>query len=198
MNQIFFGNIDAKELKINTAELSSRLMSPDDFVCKDIEEITKQILLSIRPRYCYAKTSVLVNEESLVTMDFTSVYSQSLARSLKDCDEAIVMAVTLGIEADIFINRMSTLSPARGFMADAILSALAESAADYTCDVIKGSYTNLRQRFSPGYGDLILESQRNVLGFLWADRHLGIKLGENLLMTPHKSITAICGLERNG
>ena len=52
----------------------------------------------------------------------------------------------------------------------------------------------LRPRYSPGYGDLSLEVQSEVLKVLNADKILGIKLGANLLMTPKKSITAVQGV----
>ena len=52
----------------------------------------------------------------------------------------------------------------------------------------------LKPRYSPGYGDLSLSVQKDVLNILNADKILGIKLGENLLMIPKKSITAIQGV----
>ena len=53
----------------------------------------------------------------------------------------------------------------------------------------------LTERFSPGFGDLPLELQRQVTEALDCPRSLGITLGESLLMTPSKSVTAIIGMK---
>ncbi len=52
----------------------------------------------------------------------------------------------------------------------------------------------LRFRFSPGYGDLPLAFQRQLLDALQADRRIGIGLTDTLLMTPSKSVSAIIGI----
>ena len=49
-------------------------------------------------------------------------------------------------------------------------------------------------RFSPGYGDLPIEVQKDFLPLLDAERRLGITLSESCLMAPSKSVTAIIGV----
>ena len=57
----------------------------------------------------------------------------------------------------------------------------------------RGLYTNFR--FSPGYGDLPMETQPILLAALDAQRRLGITLApKSLLMTPTKSVTAVVGM----
>ena len=55
----------------------------------------------------------------------------------------------------------------------------------------------LTPRFSPGYGDLPLEVQKDVFRILECGVRIGISLNESLLMTPSKSVTAIFGLRRS-
>jgi cobalamin-dependent methionine synthase I len=50
-------------------------------------------------------------------------------------------------------------------------------------------------RFSPGYGDLPLEMQKDVMTALDCGRTVGITLTDSLLMTPSKSVTAIIGMK---
>ena len=50
-------------------------------------------------------------------------------------------------------------------------------------------------RFSPGYGDLSLDTQKKLLSALDSQRKIGITLTESLLMLPTKSVSAIIGLE---
>ncbi|MCR5275107.1 MAG: Vitamin B12 dependent methionine synthase activation subunit, partial [Clostridiales bacterium] len=49
--------------------------------------------------------------------------------------------------------------------------------------------------FSPGYGDLPIEVQKEFLPLLDAERRLGITLSDSYLMSPSKSVTAIIGIE---
>ena len=53
----------------------------------------------------------------------------------------------------------------------------------------------LRPRFSPGYGDLPLDFQKEFLKITDASRKLGISLNDSLLMSPSKSVTAIIGIK---
>ena len=52
------------------------------------------------------------------------------------------------------------------------------------------------RRFSPGYGDVPLSLQRDVLAVLDAQRKLGITLSDTFFMTPCKSVTAFVGIEK--
>ena len=52
----------------------------------------------------------------------------------------------------------------------------------------------LKPRFSPGYGDLPLEMQRDIFRVLDCSRKIGLTLNESLLMSPSKSVTAIVGI----
>ena len=49
-------------------------------------------------------------------------------------------------------------------------------------------------RFSPGYGDLPLETQRPLLQILDSGRRAGIVLSDTMLMIPSKSVSAIIGV----
>ena len=52
----------------------------------------------------------------------------------------------------------------------------------------------MKPRFSPGYGDLSLEMQRDIFRVLDCPRKIGLTLNESLLMSPSKSVTAIIGI----
>ena len=51
-----------------------------------------------------------------------------------------------------------------------------------------------RARFSPGYGDLKLSSQKDIFRVLDCSRKIGLSLNDSLLMSPSKSVTAIIGV----
>lgn len=70
---------------------------------------------------------------------------------------------------------------------DHLAAASSDGSAKY-----RSAY--FRPRFSPGYGDLPLALQPDLLNFLNAQRWVGITVGETLLMSPMKSVTAIMGI----
>jgi cobalamin-dependent methionine synthase I len=84
-----------------------------------------------------------------------------------------------------------------------MMQALGSERVESLCDAFEGYLKErlgegiaLRPRFSPGYGDLSLEFQREVFTLLDCPRSLGISLSESLLMTPEKSVTALIGIKK--
>ena len=61
-------------------------------------------------------------------------------------------------------------------------------------EAAKEGLRGMRRRFSPGYGDLPLEMQREVCAVLNMPKEIGVSLTDTLLMTPSKSVTAIVGV----
>ena len=51
-------------------------------------------------------------------------------------------------------------------------------------------------RFSPGYGDLPIQLQGELLALLDAPRRIGLCASERHILTPRKSVTAILGISR--
>ena len=51
-------------------------------------------------------------------------------------------------------------------------------------------------RFSPGYGDLPLSTQKDFIRILNTERLAGVTINENYLMNPRKTVTAVCGLKK--
>ena len=190
--QSYIYNIDAGDVYIDKAELALRLKTPRDFKDDTIEKCIVLVKKSIKPACAYVKVPCNVTGEN-VDLGFMTVSSKDLSVNLSGCTEAYVVAVTLGVETDRLIQRLSLVSAAEGFVADAAASAMAESLMDIANTHLR-TLNELRPRFSPGYGDLDVSVQRSVLEILGADKILGIKLGDNYLMTPRKSITAICGI----
>lgn len=191
MNGIVCDFINPDKLVLDESELAKRLGSPNPMQEKNICDCIRRLKDVCKPRYCCAKTSVLVNNANC-KFDFMTVNSVSLSRALKGCKSAYVVAFTLGIEADRLIHKLGITSGADAFIADAVSSALAEAGMEYVCASLTG---NLAERFSVGYGDFVLSNQRKILEYLSADKLLGIKLSESCIMTPRKSVTAIIGVK---
>ncbi len=186
-------SIDKSKIKISPREAAQRLAIPLDFENEFIDACENELIKTANPRYYCANFDVKIGGENTVDFGFAKFYSSDLCKNLKECVSAFVLAVTLGMETDRLVNMARVASPSKAFVIDALASAMAEAAADFVTDEIKSEF-NVRPRFSPGYGDFCLEAQSDILSVLNADKFLGIKLGDNLLMTPKKSITAVQGV----
>ena len=146
-------------------------------------------------KICYTRFPSSVDGDT-VDLGFTRVVSHSLAICLKECDEIILFCATVGTELDRLIKRHSLLSPATAVILQALGSERVEALCDEFCaDMAKETGRELRPRFSPGYGDLPLELQRDIFSILCPSK-IGVALSDNLFMTPSKTVTAIIGIKK--
>ena len=144
-------------------------------------------------KVCWGRFPVKRTESGL-DFGFLQTDSKALRKNLEGCEEVIVFAATIGLEIDRLIRRYTSLSPAKALFFQAIGAERIESLCDAFCDELKGEGLQLRPRFSPGYGDLPLELQKDVFRVLDCPRKIGLSLNESLLMSPSKSVTAIIGI----
>ena len=146
---------------------------------------------------CYIKTDISVCDDTL-DFGFMQVRSKSALKNLENCDEAIVFAATVGIELDRAIAKYSALSQAKALILQAIGTERIESLCDMFCKEISAEMAALnkgvKNRFSPGYGDFSIETQRDIFRILKPLNKMGVFLNESLLMSPSKSVTAIIGI----
>lgn len=168
----------------------------NDSVNDLLTEVLPQFLNNIDCKSCYMVVPVSLQED-YVDLDLLRLKSAHLAENLSGCSHAILFAATIGTEADRQRRIASVTSPTKALILDAMGSAAIEAFCDELCEVIKKQYCGCRihPRFSPGYGDLPLECQRELLGVLDAHRRIGLTLSDTLMMLPQKSVTAIMGIE---
>lgn len=120
--------------------------------------------------------------------------SASLVKALEGCDRAVVFAATIGLELDRALIKYNRLDAAKALF----LQALGAERVEALCDAFCAEFEGAKMRFSPGYGDLALDTQRALFALLDCPRKLGLTLNESLLMSPSKSVTAIMGLAAKG
>ncbi len=139
---------------------------------------------------CYIELCITISGD-VCDFGLFKLKSRSLAKNLSGCSAAILFAATVGIGIDRLISKYSHISPSRAVMLDAIGVERIEALCDEFCKEFEGA----RPRFSPGYGDLALDAQRDIFNILDAPKHIGISLNESLIMSPAKSVTAIVGIK---
>ena len=139
-------------------------------------------------------TDVTCTLEDEVCLGFCRIKNKALYSNLSDCSSAMVFAATLGAGVDRLLLRYSKISPVHAV----VLSSIASSAIEVWCDEVNAEISSIyetKPRFSPGYGGVRLQYQKDVLSFLDAERKVGITLSDSFMMMPVKSVTAFVGIK---
>lgn len=173
---------------------------PDENVIELIEQIKSDVLKNMSPKNIYKEVCFEKQNNSVIIENKTFI-SERLVNHLKNSEKLIIFAATLGTESDRIIRKYSALSTAKSVLSQAVLTAAIESYCDEVCEQIaekeKKNGFFLRPRFSPGYGDLRLEYQKEIFSILDITKRIGVSLTDNCLMIPSKSVTAFIGLTRD-
>lgn len=163
-----------------------------------LEECIGEAKDKLSYKVCYRELS-LRREGDFCDLELLRVQSEGLAKNLFGCERVILFAATVGVGLDRLIARYSRLSPARALLFQAIGAERIEALCDVFCaDVAREYGLRARPRFSPGYGDLSLDVQKDIFRLLDCERRIGLTLGDSLLMSPTKSVTAFVGLGGDG
>lgn len=127
-----------------------------------------------------------------------SLKSRNLAANLKECNKVILLAATVGTAVDMMIRRAQQAGSADAAVMQATGAMFIESFLDdfneSLCRTYKSKGKKLHSRFSPGYGDVPLEFQKQFFKLLPCSK-IGLSLMDSLIMAPEKSVTAFIGIE---
>ncbi len=191
---LIYTALKTEDLTADEAERAARLRVPLGYRDSAIDEIEAALKKTIRAGAVAARVSIRREENGALCLGgYFKTESEALKKNLAGCKEAFLLAVTLGMETERFLHRLSLLSPAKHFLADALASAYAEAAAELANQELAKN-RSLTNRFSPGYADLPLSLQPALLFALEANKYLHITIKDSFLMVPQKSITAIIGI----
>ena len=174
-----------------------------------IRKAADQVSIQSHPRIISREYRITVSEKTVVIHadnEDVTLESESLVRNLSGCCGALLLAATIGPACDMLVRRAGVTSAAEASIYQAAGAAAIEAFLDDYNEKLKTSYEArglfLRPRFSPGYGDLKLEHQKDWFRLLDITKQIGIELTDSLLMVPTKSVTAVIGIgissERTG
>ena len=162
-----------------------------------LEDALAEAMEYLSYKVCWQKLPVLQKEDGL-DLTFAGTGSETLGKHLDGCSHIILFGATVGIGLDRLIARYGKTAPARALLLQAIGAERIEALCDVFSAKIKteaaseGLHTT--SRFSPGYGDLPLELQRDIFRSLNCSGKIGLTLNDSLIMSPSKSVTAIIGI----
>ena len=157
----------------------------DSLIDECIDEISDKLVY----RVCYCEMPI---------EKFIKHNSEDLKKNLRDCTSAVLFCATIGIETDRLIARYKSVSPLKSLLFQAIGTERIESLCNLFNNEIKKEMKlikkSTRPRFSAGYGDFLIEAQKDIFKILEPARKIGVTLNESLLMSPSKSVSAIIGI----
>lgn len=170
--------------------------TPDEQLLSLVDECINELEANLSFKVCFFETDVSFCDNS-IDFCFCKTISESLKRNLYDCKKAVIFAATVGVGVDMLCTKYSKITPSKAVVFHALGTERVEALCDMFNDEIKLKATeqNLftKPRFSPGYGDLSLEIQKDLFNVL-SPQKIGITLNDNLMMSPSKSVTAIIGI----
>lgn len=168
-----------------------------DALRQDMTAVAQTLMQTLQPRYTYRVCPLRHDEGAVQLLGANVTLTGSTAlRMLAQCDQAVLLACTLGAQFDTLLRTQQARDMARAVMLDACGSAWVEAGCDAAEQEIQTRFPALylTDRFSPGYGDLPLTLQPGICAALDAQRRLGVTVGASLLLNPAKTVTAVIGL----
>ncbi len=170
--------------------------TPEEATSALIEASLKELSV-LTPRHVLRRLPLTLNGDT-VHIGGMTVQSKSLAAHLAGCGEAVLMAATLGAQADQMIRKASALHMSRAVVLHACAAAMLEAYLNETGAALARELADerlfLTPRYSPGYGDLPLSCHGEMLAILEAGKRIGLSLTAENLLVPAKSVTAVLGI----
>lgn len=192
----FFADTDKVNIDTSLALRFLRVRrEPDDEMKEMVSSCVSEIENEISYKASYRYFDIKTDGDVVRFDDCLELKSEKLSRNLKGCKGAFVFVATTGLSLDRLIHKYKSTQVAKALVIDAIGSAAVEAFCDYFCKEIQSEYgMNFRPRFSPGYGDLDISCQENVLSICDCARKIGVTLNKGYMMIPTKSVSAIVGI----
>ena len=139
---------------------------------------------------------VIVENNTIIINSNLKFESYNLSKNLKDCNNIILFAATLGTKVDMIIKKYSKMNMSYAVIMQAVSTTIIEEYCDICQKEIENSIDNkfLRPRFSPGYGDFSINYQKDIINLLQSPKKIGLMLTDSLMLIPSKSVTAVIGV----
>lgn len=166
---------------------------------KDVEETIKEGKVLFKPNYVYREFNIVKeNDEILLLGTNLILKGNDIFDLLKDSEKCIVIAATIGSDIERKIKLYSKYNLTKAL----ILDSCATTAIEEICDNLQQSISKgilkgeekFTFRYSPGYGDLALDIQKEIVSILDCERKIGLKVSGDMVLFPRKSVTAIIGI----
>lgn len=172
---------------------------PDEATDEYIDEMCLLAKNVLRPKEIHGIFDTLYCSGGISLGGTSSKFlGKDISEHMSGSVKCILFAATLGAEAERQINILQKKDMQKAVIFDAVCDAYIEQFADLCCEKIRaemkfsGCYINTR--FSPGYGDLSIEKQIDIISVLNCSKLIGLTVTDSFVLLPRKSITALIGV----
>ena len=193
-----FIKIDKKEA---LRYLGYKNKDPDENTNKLLEESFSELKEICQPKYVF-RIFELKKENNIISFEnHINIKSNDLKVLFKDCDKSAVMAASLGFETEKRIRYYSMTDLSKALVFDALAAACVESLCD-ACEaeikeIAAEEGASITFRYSPGYGDVSISHQGEILSALNAQKLIGLTVSDSSILIPRKSVTAFIGFDKS-
>lgn len=202
--------ITAKHLKTDKVDIDkSEVLRYLQYKNKDIDEETNKSLnesiTEIKEiselKYVYRIFNIQKENTTINFEDEFVITSNDLVKLLKDCDKVAVLAATIGLSVEKQIRYYSLTNLSKGVIFDSSGTAYIEALCDYVeaeiGELASNDNLGITYRYSPGYGDVPISHQGEILKSLNATKLIGLTASDSSILIPRKSVTAFIGLDKS-
>ncbi|MCC0629681.1 MULTISPECIES: vitamin B12 dependent-methionine synthase activation domain-containing protein [unclassified Clostridioides] len=196
--------IGRENININQSEVLRYLQYRGQEIDKDLRDTIGECIAitknKINPRYLSRIYPIKINKDNIVELEGTNLNleSKDIYELLKKCSECVIMAATIGIDIEKEIKRYSYSDLTKGLIIDSCGTTAIEEVCDIVQDNVEKIFLKqnkfITMRYSPGYGDLPIEKNIDILNVLDAQKQIGLTITSNGIMIPRKSVVAIIGI----
>lgn len=169
---------------------------PDGALLSRMDALAGEMRERIAPRHVLRVMELRREDGVILLGDAVRLPGEMASRALGACGRAALLVCTLGAGFDAWMLAAQARDMADAVLLDALGSALVEQGCDAAekelAARLPGMY--LTDRFSPGYGDLPLSVQPDILAVTDAERRLGVQVTDSFLLNPQKTVTAVIGI----
>lgn len=185
------GTLSAEQIGLDEGELRRRLGEDFKSTLERHSAAKAALLQSANVKYSLSDCHLSQTGEVSRIGD-VEIKSSALAKCLSGYESCAVLALTLGVGADVSIRRCEAKSQTLGFVADALASVIADSACYEITNMLFGDEKH-SPPFAVGYADSDTDSIPRLLKIADPTGSLGISVTDSHLMIPTKSIVVIVG-----
>lgn len=148
-------------------------------------------------KYVYKIFDIKKENNNISFENVINIKSNDLYTLFKNCEKSAVIAATLGFEVEKRIRYYSLTNLSKALVFDACATSCIEALCDVAQAEIKEIALkegfNTTHRYSPGYGDVPISHQSEILSALNAQKLIGLSVLDSFILVPRKSVTAFIG-----
>ena len=161
-----------------------------------VSEWSGQICQAAKPRWAYRVFQLTLEEGGVRLSCGLLLPGRDLKAHLAGCHQVVLFCATLGAQVDALIRKAESGDMLQALSMDCAAAAAVEQVCDQIELELQGKFPgcSFPFRFSPGYGDLPLSLQGELLNLLDAPRRVGLTATSSHILLPRKSVTAFLGV----